>query len=117
MKTLATSLIIGLCLAAPVQAAQIDKVTPLPGITSLTQSTGQASPATVQLAARTRVIQRSFRRLGSSSRRTATTYSTRAYPAKPIRSRTANRRYMSAQRRLMRQRAHRRFLQKNRRHF
>ncbi len=104
MKTLlAGSIVIGIALAAPVQASQLTQAATVPGIATLAQGSEQAAPAQIKLAARTFTRTRGFRRLGSSGRRHIRGLI--GPRAAGSRNRTSNRRYQSAHRRAMRARA------------
>ncbi len=105
MKTLATSIVIGIALATPVQASQLAQSATVPGIATLAQSGDQASKASIKLAARTITRRVGVRRLGSSGRRHVRGFRGVRFRAPGFKNRTANRRYQSAHRRAMRARA------------
>jgi len=106
MKTLlASSIVIGIALTAPVQASQLSQPATVPGISTIAQNSGQAAPATIQLAARSHARTRSFRRLGSSGRRHVRGFAGPRRFGRAIRNRTSGRHYASAHRRMMRARA------------
>lgn len=106
-KTLfASSIILGVALATPVQATQLAKPATVPGIAALTGNGAQAVQAPVQLAARTINRRHSRRHLGSSGRRHVRgfiRFHRRHF--RGFRNRTSGRRYASAHRRMMRARA------------
>ena len=106
MKTLfASSIIIGIALAAPVHASQLSQPATVPGIAALTQNSEQAAPASIQLAARTFNRRHSFRRLGSSGRRHIRGFTGARRHFRGFKNRTSGRKYQSAHRRMMRARA------------